>query len=103
MKICISCGMPLDNTENIGAELDDGMVCIHCSTHDGQVKSCEEIFEGGVKFFMQIIPDARRDLAERLTRKNMNRLPYWQHNKADCLNGDEASDEEFAEMMAKLQ
>ena len=40
---------------------------------------------------------ADRDLAERLVRKNMLQLPYW--NK---LSGPVATDEEFSAMMARL-
>lgn len=82
--------------------LDEGTICEHCSDGDGGVKSCEEVFEGGVKFFMEAVEGTEKDLAERLVRKNMNRLPYWQENKGECLNGEEASDEEFMKAMLSL-
>jgi hypothetical protein len=69
---------------------------------DGKVKSCEEVFEGGIQFFIGAIPGTDRNLAERLVRKNMNKLPYWQKNKGACLDGDCASDQEFEEVMSKL-
>jgi hypothetical protein len=83
--------------------IEDGEVCIHCAMPDGTVKSCEDVFEGGVQFFLGAIPGTDRALAERLTRKNMNGLPHWQKNKGACLEGDQASDEEFGQAMAKLQ
>jgi len=102
MKTCIACGMPLDDEKLIGAKMTDGFACIHCSNPDGSVKSCEDIFEGGVDFFMGAIEGADRDLAEKLVRKNMNMLPYWQENKSECLDGEEATEEEFADAMSKL-
>jgi hypothetical protein len=95
--------MPLNDPKEIGSEVQDGSVCIHCSMPDGKVKSCEEVFEGGVQFFLGAVPGTDRALAERLTRKNMNGLPYWQRNKSACLDGDQASDEEFGQVMSKLQ
>ncbi len=102
MKTCIACSMPLSDPKDIGGEISDGPICVHCVTPDGKVKNCEEVFEGGVQFFMKVGHLTDRALAERLTRKNMYSLPYWQKNKGACLDGDEASDEEFAAMMAKL-
>ena len=102
MDSCISCSMPLINPADIGAKTADGSACIHCSNPDGTIKSCEEVFEGGVQFFMDSIPGTERALAERLTRKNMNNLPYWQKNGTDILQGEEATDEEFQEMMGRM-
>ncbi|MEI8092486.1 MAG: hypothetical protein WCG98_10445, partial [bacterium] len=69
--------------------------CVYCTNENGSVKSCEEIFEGGVAFFMQST-GAGRVLAEKLVRKNMLRLPYRK-----VLDGEVASDEEFEEVMKK--
>lgn len=102
MKTCISCSMPLNDPKEIGCEVEDGEVCVHCSTPDGKVKNCIDVFEGGVQFFMSAISGTDRVLAEKLVRKNMNQLPYWQKNKGTCLNGEEASNEEFVEIMSKL-
>lgn len=102
MKSCIACSMPLEDPKDIGGEIEDGPVCVHCATPEGKVKSCEEVFEGGVQFFMHAVAGTERVLAERLTRKNMKMLPYWQKNGGACLEGTEASEEEFVEAMGKL-
>lgn len=94
--------MPLNDPKDFGSETENGPVCIHCSTADGKVKGCEEIFEGGVQFFMHTLSGADRVLAEKLTRKNMNSLPYWQKNKSACLEGDLATDQEFQDALSKL-
>lgn len=94
--------MPLNDPKEIGCEVEDGAVCVHCSTPDGKVKNCVDVFEGGVQFFMSAVPGVDRVLAEKLVRKNMNNLPYWQKNKGACLDGEVASDQEFSDAMAKL-
>ncbi len=102
MTTCFACSMPINAQSDKGAETSDGVACVHCSNADGTLKTCEEIFEGGVQFFLASIPGTDRELAEKLVRKNMNNLPYWQQNKCNCLEGEEASDEEFQAALAKL-
>lgn len=103
MKTCITCGMPLEGNHagDIGLETPEGLVCAF-DVKDGQIKDAADIFQGGVMFFLTAAADNDRDLAERLTRKNMKMLPHWQTHPFDLLNGPEATDEEFAAAMAKL-
>lgn len=100
MKTCITCGMPLEgeHADAFGMDTPDGPVCIH-DIENGQIKKPEDIFEGGVQFFLSLSPDQDRELAERLTRKNMKSLPYWQQRPFDLLEGPEATDEEFQAAM----
>ncbi|MCW1891942.1 MAG: hypothetical protein KIH65_001730 [Candidatus Uhrbacteria bacterium] len=102
MKTCITCGMPLEGEHagDIGLETPEGLVCIH-DIVDGQIKKPEDVFEGGVRFFLSINA-GDRDLAERITRKNMNSLPYWKSHPCEALNGPEATDEEFQAVLAKM-
>jgi len=62
--------------EEIGAETEKGLLCIHCVDENGNIKSCQEIFDGGVEFFLHTITNVKKDLAEKITRKNMNIQPY---------------------------
>lgn len=103
MKTCITCGMPLEGEHagHLGIEVAEGSVCIH-DIENGQLKKPEDIFEGGVQFFLSVSGIQDRDLAERLTRKNMNSLEFWKKHPADVLNGPEATDEEFQKAMALL-
>jgi hypothetical protein len=103
MKNCITCGMPLEgnHANDIGMETPDGPVCKYDS-EGGKIKSAEEIFAGGVQFFAGAATGGDRDLAARLTRKNMHSLPYWQQHPSDVPGGEEATDEEFQTAMAKL-
>ncbi len=99
---CITCGMPLTKKEDIGVETVQGPVCNYCIKADKSIKSCKEIFEGGVYFFMNSVPDVDKTLAERITRKNMNNLIYWKDKDEECLKGNQATEEEFQAALAKL-
>ena len=103
MKSCIACGMPFsgDHSGDIGLELSEGPVC-KFDAENGAMKSPEAIFEGGIVFFTESVTDGDRVLGERLTRRNMKSLPYWQTHPFAQLEGIEATDEEFAAAMAKL-
>lgn len=102
-KSCITCGMPLEgeHAEDIGIETPEGLVCKY-DTENGEIKSGPDIFEGGVTFFLESVANGDHELAVRLTRKNMNALPYWQSRSFDDLEGPEATDEEFQEAMGKM-
>lgn len=95
--------MPFEgaHVNDIGFETPEGPVCTFDSM-GGKIKSAEEIFAGGVHFFAGEVSDGDKELAARLTRKNMNSLPYWQKHPSDVLKGDEATDAEFGAAMAKL-
>lgn len=103
MKSCIACGMPLEgeHEKDIGMETPDGTVCAF-DIADGAVKDGPSVFAGGVAFFLTVT-DNDRALAERLTRLNMSRLPYWIARPFAELDGETASDAEWAACMAKLQ
>ena len=90
-----------DHANDIGLETADGPVCKFDSA-DGKIKDPKEIFQGGIEFFAGAATDGDRDLAERITRKNMKSLPYWQAHPFAELEGAEATDEEFGAAMAKL-
>lgn len=90
-----------DHADDIGLMTDDGPIC-KFDIENGVMKSPEAIYEGGVVFFAEAAADGDRALAERLTRKNMKSLAYWQAHPFDLLNGEEATDEEFMTAMAKL-
>ena len=101
MNHCIACGMPLTRPEDCAGGDLNAVSCVHCTDKNGEIKPCAEIFEGGVQFFMGAT-GSPRDLAERLTRKNMNRLEHWQNNPCDLLKGETASDEEFQAALGQL-
>ncbi|NMB83916.1 AraC family transcriptional regulator [Candidatus Roizmanbacteria bacterium] len=101
MKYCNACGMPLNNKEDFAKEDTNSNFCRYCTDLDGNVKPVEEIFEGGVQFFMSQFGNDRKR-AERITRKNMINQPYWKDKDYAILKGETATDEEFAEVMKKM-
>ncbi|MFA5109550.1 MAG: zinc ribbon domain-containing protein [Patescibacteria group bacterium] len=100
-KFCQACGMPLVKKEDFAGGDENSNFCVYCVNADGTVKSCDEIFEGGVQYFMAQLKGNRK-MAEKMTRKNMSGRPYWQGKNCEILKGEMASDEEFAEILKKL-
>lgn len=86
---------------DIGLETPEGPVCKFDSA-EGKIKSGEEIFEGGVAFFAEEVTGGDREMAEKLTRRNMKGLAYWQAHPFAQLEGPMASFAEFGEAMSKL-
>ena len=100
-KFCESCGMPMTQKEHFAKGDENSKFCLYCVNEDGSVKTCEEIFEGGVQFFMNHVGQDRK-LAEKITRKNMRMQTYWQGGNCSVLEGETATDQEFAEVLKKL-
>ncbi|MBN1585205.1 hypothetical protein JW899_02440 [Candidatus Uhrbacteria bacterium] len=95
--------MPLFREDDIGAEFDFGPACVHCVGPDGKIRDCGDVFLGGVDFFVNNLEGVSRELAERVTRRNMRSLPYWRGREGcGCLDGDEATEEEFDSVLSKL-
>lgn len=102
--------MPFEgnHVNDIGLETVDGPVCkfdvkLDPSAVEGKMimKSPEEIFKGGVEFF-KMHTNGDEKLSERLCRKNMNHLPYWAAHHFVMLDGEQASNEEYHSVLAKL-
>jgi hypothetical protein len=51
MEYCSSCGMPLEKEEDIRLRTSKGPLCEYCVNSSGKLKSCKEVFDGGVGFF----------------------------------------------------
>ena len=86
--------MPMMEKEDFAKGDESSQFCLYCANEDGSVKSCEEIFNGGVEYMKSVGFDD--DFAERLCRKNMLRLEYWKGKNEQCLSGPVATDKEFA-------
>lgn len=94
--------MPLSSPADHAGGDESSPFCRFCANADGTVRTGDEIFEGGVNFFMRALGGTREE-AERITRKNMAQLPYWQGKDVASLKGEQATDEEFAAAMQRLQ
>lgn len=93
--------MPLLKPEDHANNDINKDVCLYCADENGNIKSCEDIFEGGVEYFMNATGSSR-EKAERLTVKNMKSLPYWKDKNCECLKKEEATEEEFKEVFNKM-
>lgn len=95
--------MPFEgaHANDIGLTLFEGPVC-KFDAQDGTLKSPEEIFEGGICFYADATTGGDRELATRLTRRNMKSLPYWQLHPFALLSGAVATDQEHEDAIAKL-
>ncbi len=93
--------MPMSKKEDFAGGDENSVFCLYCVNADGSVKTCEEIFEGGVQFFIGQL-GCDRQLAEKITRKNMNMQSYWQDKQCAVLSGEMVTDEEFADVLKKL-
>lgn len=100
-KFCSSCSKPLEKEEDFANKDMSSLFCHFCVNSDGNVKSCEEIFAGGVRFFMEVV-HLDLAMAEKITRKNMNNLPYWKGTPNKILKGPMATDQEFAAVLKSL-
>ena len=101
-NFCLACGMPLTEPSEIGGHNEHGDICTYCVDATGQLKSGQEIFQGGVEFFKNSLPNINQDLAERVVRRNMQSLPYWQAHPLAELEGPVATDEEFMSIIEAL-
>jgi hypothetical protein len=93
--------MPLIAPESFAGGDEKSQFCIHCVNADGSPKPCAEVFAGGVDFFLRTI-GGERALAERITRRNMRQLPYWQGKDCPDLEGEAATDEEFDAVLSNF-
>jgi len=108
MQSCITCSMPFEESHvnDIALETEWGPVCkFDSEMKEGKMvmKSPEAIFDGGIEFYAMTCTDGDKALAEKLTRRNMRTLPYWQSHHFALLDGVEATDAEHDAAMAKLQ
>jgi len=93
--------MPLTKKEDFAQGNENALFCLYCVKEDGEPKSCQEVFEGGVQYFMGQLGGDRQK-AEKVVRKNMNQLPYWKAKDCELLKGEMVTDEEFEEILNKL-
>jgi len=91
----------MHHPDDFGNQDEWSRTCVYCTNADGSVKSCEEIFDSGVTYFMKATSSDRLT-AEKLVRKNMLQLPHWQGVAHTLLEWPVATDEEFAAAMGNL-
>lgn len=74
MKICESCGMPLD--EKTTSKFD-GRYCIYCQDQEtGALKTYEQVREGSIGAAMKLMGKTREE-AQKMADEMMPKLPRW--------------------------
>jgi len=78
-KRCLSCGMPMTNSEDFGGGNPANVYCVHCANPDGSIKGYEEVLQGTVNFIMTS-QNMDRETAESAAREHLTKMPAWSGN-----------------------
>lgn len=74
MKICESCGMPIDD---ITISKHDGRYCIYCQNQEtGELKTYDQVREGSIGAAMKLMEKSKEE-AEKMADEMMPKLPRW--------------------------
>lgn len=76
MKICDSCGMPMESAKDHGAGNMENAYCKYCSDAKGQLKPWEMVLEGFINYMMKSEKKPREE-AERMARAHLEQMPAW--------------------------
>ena len=76
MRICESCGMPMEGAKDHGGQDEKNIYCKHCTDSKGQLKSREQVREGMINYMMRS-EKKERAVAEKLIDEHMSRMPVW--------------------------
>lgn len=78
MKICHSCGMPLDETTTSKHNTN---YCIHCQNQEsGEIASFGQVKEGSINAAMKYMGKTREE-AEKMVNEMLPNLPHWKRFK----------------------
>lgn len=78
MKICIACGMPMNDPADF-AERDPGKdYCRYCARPDGTMQSYEEKLEGMTEFMVKT-QGLDEQAAKAVVQQQLAKLPAWQN------------------------
>jgi hypothetical protein len=74
MKICESCGMPLDEKT---ISKYDARYCIYCQNQEnGKLKTYKQVKEGSIGAAMRLMGKTKEE-AENMADEMMPKLPRW--------------------------
>ena len=74
MKICESCGMPLEKKET---SKHDEKYCIYCQNKDtGELKTYEKVRKGSIGAAMKLM-DKTKEESEKMAEEMLPKLPRW--------------------------
>lgn len=79
MKICIACGMPMNNPADYAMGDESKDYCIHCARPDGSMQSYEERLQGMTAFIIKT-QGLDEKAALEAARHMMAKLPAWRNS-----------------------
>ncbi len=76
MKICIACGMPMNNPSDFAMSDESKDYCLYCCNPDGSMHSYEETLDGITAYIIDT--QGLDDRTARSAAQNMMaKLPAW--------------------------
>jgi len=79
MKICIACGMPMNEKADFAMGDESKDYCIHCTNADGSMHSFDEKKESMTNFIIKTQGLSRED-AQNVALSMMKELPAWKNH-----------------------
>ncbi|MNI06610.1 putative zinc ribbon domain protein [compost metagenome] len=76
MKICIACGMPMNDITEFAMNDSSKDYCIHCSRPDGSMQSFEEKRSSLANFIIKT-QGFDKNVALKMAEAMMKKLPAW--------------------------
>lgn len=76
MRLCIACGMPMNQISDFPGGDTQKNYCVHCSRPDGSMQSFEEKKASAINFIIKT-QGFDEKAAEKIAESNMRKLPAW--------------------------
>lgn len=76
MKVCIACGMPMNEPSDFAMNDPSKDYCVYCCRPDGSMQSFEEKKEGLTAFIVKT-QGFDQSAAEKTAENMMRQLPAW--------------------------
>jgi hypothetical protein len=76
MKVCIACGMPMNEISDFPGGDTGKDYCIHCARPDGSMQSFEEKKAGMISFIVKT-QEFDEKAAAKIAENTMRKLPAW--------------------------
>jgi hypothetical protein len=79
MKVCIACGMPMNEKSDFAMGDENKNYCVHCANTDGSMQSFDQKKENLTNFIIKT-QGLSREAAENAALTMMEKLPAWKHH-----------------------
>lgn len=82
MRICESCGMPMEGAKDHGGHDESNSYCKYCTNTKGELKSREQVRDGMVAYMVKSEKRSREE-AERFVEQHLSQMPAWKKAEAE--------------------